>query len=35
MITWVVQRLLAMTAAIWHNKDIGAAVRRSLVAYGH
>lgn len=31
----VVQRLLAMTAAIWHNDRIGQTVRRSMVAYDH
>ncbi len=31
----VLQRLLAMTAAIWHNDRIGAPVRRSLTAYDH
>lgn len=32
----VVQRLLAITAAIWHNcENIGATIRRSLVAYDH
>lgn len=31
----VVQRLLALTAAIWHNEWLGVAVRRSLVAYDH
>lgn len=35
VIARVVQRLLAMTAAIWHNEDIGAAIRRSLIAYDH
>lgn len=35
VITRVVQRLLAMTAAIWHNENIGAAIRHSLVAYDH
>lgn len=35
VIARVVQRLLAMTAAIWHNENIGAAIRRSLVAYDH
>jgi hypothetical protein len=35
VIARVVQRLLAMTAAIWHNENIGAATRRSLVAYDH
>jgi hypothetical protein len=29
------QRLLALTAAIWHNDTIGAPVRRSLIAYDH
>lgn len=31
----VLQRLLALTAAIWHNDAIGKAVKRSLVAYDH
>ncbi|MCZ2403126.1 IS982 family transposase, partial [Paenarthrobacter sp. Z7-10] len=31
----VVQRLLALTAAIWHNDRIGQAVRRSMTAYDH
>jgi hypothetical protein len=35
VIARVVQRLLAMTPAIWHNENIGAAIRRSLVAYDH
>lgn len=29
------QRILAMTAAIWHNDNIGAPIRRSLIAYDH
>lgn len=29
------QRLLALTAAIWHNRAIGAPVTRSLIAYDH
>jgi len=29
------QRLLALTAAIWHNDTIGAPVKRSLTAYDH
>jgi hypothetical protein len=31
----VAQRLLAMTAAIWHNHITGAPVTRSLIAYDH
>lgn len=31
----VVQRLLALSAAIWHNWQIGAPVKRSLIAYDH
>jgi hypothetical protein len=31
----VVQRLLALNAAIWHNWAIGALVKRSLIAYDH
>jgi hypothetical protein len=31
----VAQRVLAMTAGIWHNNKIGAPVTRSLVAYDH
>jgi hypothetical protein len=31
----IVQRLLALNAAIWHNCLIGAPVRRSLIAYDH
>lgn len=31
----VVQRLLALNAAIWHNWTIGAPVKRSLTAYDH
>ncbi|HWN64019.1 MAG TPA: transposase [Streptosporangiaceae bacterium] len=31
----VVQRLLALNAAIWHNWQIGAPVKRSLIAYDH
>jgi hypothetical protein len=33
--TRVVQRLLALNVAIWHNWVIGAAVKRSLIAYDH
>ncbi|MGH3404470.1 MAG: transposase [Streptosporangiaceae bacterium] len=31
----VLQRLLALNAAIWHNWMIGAPVKRSLIAYDH
>jgi hypothetical protein len=31
----VLQRLLALTAAIWHNEHSGAPTRRSLTAYDH
>ena len=29
------QRILALTAAIWHNDHTGAPVRRSLIACDH
>jgi hypothetical protein len=31
----VLQRILALTAAIWHNDKTGAPVHRSLTAYDH
>jgi hypothetical protein len=31
----VLQRLLALTAAIWHNDTTGAPVHRSLITYDH
>lgn len=31
----VVQRVLALTAAIWHNDSIGQPIKRSLLAYDH
>ncbi|KXF53489.1 transposase [Rhodococcus sp. SC4] len=31
----VLQRILAMTAAIWHNDKIGAPIHRSLTGYDH
>jgi len=31
----VTQRILALTAAIWHNDHLGATIRRSLIAYDH
>ncbi len=33
--TRVLQRLLALNAAIWHNWTIGASVKRSMIAYDH
>jgi hypothetical protein len=33
--TRVAQRLLALTAVIWHNWTIGAPSKRSLIAYDH
>jgi hypothetical protein len=33
--TRIAQRLLALTAAIWHNDRLGLTVRRSLTAYDH
>jgi len=31
----VLQRLLALTAAIWHNDHTGQVIKRSLLAYDH
>ena len=31
----ILQRLLALTAAIWHNDHLGLPVKRSLIAYDH
>jgi hypothetical protein len=31
----VLQRLLALTAAIWHNHKTGQPILRSLIAYDH
>jgi hypothetical protein len=31
----IAQRILALVAAIWHNDQTGAPVRRSLTAYDH
>ena len=33
--TRIAQRILALTAAIWHNDHLGATIRRSLIAYDH
>jgi hypothetical protein len=33
--TRIAQRILALTAAIWHNDTIGASIHRSLTAYDH
>jgi hypothetical protein len=35
VVTRVMQRLLALTAAIWHNHHSGQPVLRSLIAYDH
>ncbi len=35
VIVRVWQRVLALTAAIWHNDKIGAPIKRSLTAYDH
>lgn len=35
VLTRVLQRILALTAAIWHNDHTGQPVMRSLVAYDH
>jgi hypothetical protein len=35
VIARVWQRVLAMTAAIWHNDKIGTPIKRSLIAYDH
>jgi hypothetical protein len=35
VIVRVLQRILALTAAIWHNDTTGQPVLRSLVAYDH
>ena len=35
VITRVLQRILALTAAIWHNDHTGQPVMRSLIAYDH
>ena len=31
----VLARMLALTAAIWHNDHTGQPVKRSLIAYDH
>jgi hypothetical protein len=33
--TRILQRILALTAAIWHNDQTGQPVKRSLIAYDH
>jgi hypothetical protein len=33
--TRIAQRLLALTAPIWHNDHLGLAIRHSLIAYDH
>jgi hypothetical protein len=31
----VLQRILALTAVMWHNDKIGGPIKRSLIAYDH
>jgi hypothetical protein len=33
--TRIIQRLLALNTCIWHNRQTGAPVKRSLIAYHH
>jgi hypothetical protein len=33
--TRIAQRILALTAAIWHNDHLGLTIRRSLTTYDH
>jgi hypothetical protein len=35
VLTRILQRILALTAAIWHNDHTGQPVKRSLIAYDH
>jgi hypothetical protein len=35
VIVRVLQRILALTAAIWHNDHTGQPIARSLLAYDH
>jgi hypothetical protein len=35
VIVRILQRILALTAAIWHNDRTGQPVKRSLIAYDH
>jgi hypothetical protein len=35
VLTRILQRILALTAAIWHNDHTGQPVMRSLIAYDH
>ncbi len=35
VVSRVLQRLLALTAVIWHNEQLGLRPLRSLVAYDH
>ena len=35
VLTRIWQRVLALTAAVWHNDNIGAPIKRSLIAYDH
>jgi hypothetical protein len=35
VLTRIWQRVLALTAVVWHNDNIGAPIKRSLIAYDH
>jgi hypothetical protein len=35
VLTRILQRILALTAAIWHNDHTGQPIKRSLIAYDH
>jgi hypothetical protein len=35
VIARVLQRVLTLTAAIWHNDHTGQPVKRALIAYDH
>ena len=34
-VIWILKSQLALNACIWHNWQIGAPVKRSLIAYDH
>ena len=35
VLTRIWQRVLVLTAVVWHNDNIGAPIKRSLIAYDH